>query len=369
MKPYQQSETGGPAVFILTEEVMETTTAFAYEEFVVCDKMDIQLFGKVFLPALYALVFIVGLVGNLLVILTIMKGGRKKNITDIFLLNLAISDLLFVISLPFWGSYIVSGWTLGNLPCKIVASFYSVGFFGGLFFITVISIDRYLAIVRATFFMKARTVSHGFLTSLLVWSLAILFAAPQFVFVRKLEGTCAPQYPEALEKIWPYFSNIETNVIGFLLPMCIMSICYLRIIKTLLSCKNNRKKRAIRLILLVVIIFFIFWTPYHVSIFLHILRLCEFFEDCSTLRFLDYTMQVTEALAFSHCCLNPIIYAFAGEKFRKYISHLVLKCLSFICFCGPCSQYRGTSSITIPEPPMSSIRTQNTSEQDGSVLL
>ncbi|XP_048367445.1 CX3C chemokine receptor 1 [Sphaerodactylus townsendi] len=354
----------------MTEETIEMTTEFFYDESTVqCDQTGIHLFGKVYVPILYSLVFIIGLFGNLLVVFTIVKGGHRKSITDIFLLNLATSDLLFVISLPFWGYYIVRGWTLGNLSCRIVSSFYSIGFFGGMFFITVISIDRYLAIVHATIFMKGRTARHGFLTSLVVWVLAILCAAPHFAYVQKLENTCAPRYPPNLVNTWPVFCNLEINIIGFLLPMVIMSICYLRIIKTLFTCKNHRKRRAMRLILRVVLVFFLFWTPHQVSIFLQTLKFFNIFESCNVLRFLYYIMHATETLAFSHCCLNPIIYAFAGEKFRKYLCHLVLKSLSFVCFCGPCSHYHDRAPTSLTDIVPTSNHTQNTSDQDGSVLL
>ncbi|XP_015282770.1 PREDICTED: CX3C chemokine receptor 1-like [Gekko japonicus] len=354
----------------MAEEIIEMTTGFAYDESAIpCDQMDIQRFGKVYVPILYSLVFIIGLVGNLLVVFTIVKGGHQKSITDIFLLNLAFSDLLFVISLPFWGYSTAHGWFLGNLSCQIVSSFYSIGFFGGMFFITVISIDRYLAIVHATIFIKGRTARRGFITSLIIWVLAILCAAPHFVFIQKSETTCASQYPPNLELTWPIFCNLEINIIGFLLPMGIMSICYLQIIRTLFNCKNRRKRRVMRLILQVVLVFFLFWTPHQVSIFLQTLKLFSIFESCNVLRLLYYTMHATETLAFSHCCLNPIIYAFAGEKFRKYLCHLVLKSLSFICFCGPCSHYHGRAPSSLTENVPTSNQTQNTSDQDGSVLL
>lgn len=353
----------------MTEESV-TITDYVYEDLPPpCNKTDILMLGKRVLPVLYVIVFALGLVGNVVVVFTIVKGGRQKNITDIFLLNLAISDLLFVVSLPLWASYLIHGWTLGDIFCKVISSFYYVGFFGGIFFITVISIDRYLAIVHATYFIKARSVSRAYLTSFVVWILAIFFSAPHFVFVQKSERKCAPQYPDHLNKIWPVFSYLETNIIGFLLPICIMGFCYLRIIRTLFSCKNHRKKRAVKLILMVVIVFFLFWTPYHVSLFLRTLWYYDVFEACSVLRFLDYFVLVTESLAFSHCCLNPIIYTFAGEKFRKFLSHLVLTCLSFIGFCGPCRKYRGRAPTPLPETALSTNQTQNTSEEDGSVLL
>ncbi|XP_034286806.1 CX3C chemokine receptor 1 [Pantherophis guttatus] len=355
----------------MTEEYIEGMSPFPYEddEAIPCDKMDIQTFGKVFLPILYGLVFAIGLIGNFLVVLTILKARHQKSITDIFFLNLAISDLLFVISLPFWASYIIHDWTLGTLTCQIVSSFYSVGFFGGMFFITIISIDRYLAIVRATCIMKSRTVTYGYLTSISIWALAVFFASPHFIFIQASDRKCTSLYPEHLTLIWPVFSYLEMNIIGFLLPMCIMSYCYLQIIRTLLSCKNQRKHKAMKVISLVVIIFFLFWTPYHISLFLQVLHYFDVFKNCSSLRFLDYTVQVTETVAFSHCCLNPIIYVFAGEKFRKYFSHLVLRCISFTCASGSCGKYCSGVPTAIPECAMTSNHTQNTSDREVSLLL
>ncbi|XP_008116506.2 CX3C chemokine receptor 1 [Anolis carolinensis] len=355
----------------MTEEtILMTSTEFDYSQLVSpCDKVDIHITMKVFLCVLYVVVFAIGLTGNFLVVLTILKAGGQRSITDIFLLNLAISDLLFVLSLPFWAFYFIHGWTLGNLLCQIVSSLYSVALFGGMFFITVISIDRYLAIVHATYAMKARTIHRGYITSAAIWTLAVLFAAPHFVFVQESEKQCTSLYPPHLQTLWPVFSYLEMNIIGFLLPVCIMSFCYLGIIKTLFSCKNTRKKRAVKLILTVVIVFLLFWAPYHVLLFLQMLRTYNYFVTCVSLRMLDYIVQVTETIAFSHCCLNPIIYAFASEKLRKFLCHLVLKCFSFIGFCGPCNKYRGTAPTPVPETALTSNHTQNTSDQDTVVFV
>ncbi|XP_019393156.1 PREDICTED: CX3C chemokine receptor 1 [Crocodylus porosus] len=355
----------------MTDTILDTTTEFLYDEdSLVCDKVDIQKFGKVFLPVFYTIVFLLGLVGNLLVVFAFLKAGNKKSTADIYLLNLAISDLFFVISLPFWAFYVRKGWKLGTVFCKLISSLYYVGFFGGMFFITVVSIDRYLAIVQVTFSLKSRTIGHGCIITLFVWIAAALFSVPQFVFTEKVNKQCTANYPEDLQIIWPVFCNVEMNVIGFLIPICIMSYCYFRIIRTLLSCKNHKKTRAIRLILVVVIVFFLFWTPYNVLIFLDTLKYYfNFFAKCDHSIFLDYAMHATETLAFSHCCLNPVIYAFAGEKFRKYLCSLCLKCCSFICFCGPRSWYQAGPSHIPPESIPSSNQTQITSDPDALLVL
>ncbi|KAL4678258.1 hypothetical protein H8959_020932, partial [Pygathrix nigripes] len=298
------------------------TENFEYDDSAeACYIGDIVAFGTVFLSIFYSVVFAIGLVGNLLVVFALTNSKKPKSVTDIYLLNLALSDLLFVATLPFWTHYVINEEGLQNAVCKFTTAFFFIGFFGSIFFITVISIDRYLAIVLAANSMNNRTVQHGVTISLGVWAAAILVAAPQFMFTKQKENECLGDYPEVLQEIWPVLRNVEANFLGFLLPLLIMSYCYFRIIQTLFSCKNHKKAKAIKLILLVVVVFFLFWTPYNVMIFLETLKLYDFFPSCDMRRDLRLALSVTETVAFSHCCLNPLIYAFAGEKFRRYLYH------------------------------------------------
>ncbi|XP_012503362.1 PREDICTED: CX3C chemokine receptor 1 [Propithecus coquereli] len=351
----------------LSPEYLEN---FEYDESSeACDIGEVVAFGTVFMSIFYSLVFAFGLVGNLLVVFALTNSKKRKSITDIYLLNLALSDLLFVATLPFWTHYVLSEQGFHNAVCKLTTAFFFIGFFGGIFFITVISIDRYLAIVLAANSMNNRTVQHGVTISLGVWAAAILVAAPQFMFTKQKENECLGDYPEVLQEIWPVLRNVEANFLGFLLPLLIMSYCYFRIIQTLFSCKNHKKAKAIKLILLVVIVFFLFWTPYNVMIFLETLKLYDFFPSCDMKRDLRLALGVTETVAFSHCCLNPLIYAFAGEKFRRYLYHLYGKCLAV--FCGR-SVHVGFSSSESQRSRQGSILSSNftyyTSDGDASFL-
>lgn len=344
---------------------------FEYDESAeACHVGDIVAFGSIFLSIIYSMVFAFGLVGNLLVVFALTNSQKIKSITDIYLLNLAFSDLLFVATLPFWTHYLVSEQGFHNAVCKLTTAFFFIGFFGGIFFITIISIDRYLAIVLAANSMNNRTVQHGVIISLGVWSAAILVAAPQFMFTKQSGNECLGHYPEVLEEIWPVLRHVEINFLGFLLPLLIMSYCYFRIIRTLCSCKNHKKAKAIKLILLVVVMFFLFWTPYNVIIFLETLSLYDFFPSCDVKRDLRLALSLTEMIAFAHCCLNPLIYAFAGEKFRHYLSHLYRKCMTVLCcrsvpasFSLPESHRNRTESI------LSSSFTHYTSDGEASILV
>ncbi|KAM7064023.1 CX3C chemokine receptor 1 isoform 1-T6 [Molossus nigricans] len=341
-----------------------------YEGAEACHMEDIMAFGTTFLPIVYSLVFAFGLVGNLLVVFALTHSQKPKSITDIYLLNLALSDLLFVTTLPFWIHYKIWEEGFHNSICKLTTAFFFIGFFGGIFFITIISIDRYRAIVLAANSMNNRTVQNGVTISLGVWAAAILVAAPQFMFTKLTENECFGDYPEILQDIWPVLRNVEANVLGFLFPLLIMSYCYFRIMMTLFSCKNNKKAKAIKLIFLVVIVFFLFWTPYNITVFLETLSRYNFFPDCDKKRDLKLALIVTETIAFIHCCLNPLIYAFAGEKFRRYLYHLYRKCLAVLCggsmhasFSSSESQRSRKGSV------LSSNFTHFTSDGDASVNL
>ncbi|XP_023410583.1 CX3C chemokine receptor 1 [Loxodonta africana] len=335
-----------------------------------CQEGDIVDFGTVFLPIFYSCVFAFGLVGNLLVVFVLTNSQKPKSITDIYLLNLAFSDLLFVATLPFWIHYVISDQGFSNAVCKLITAFFFIGFFGGIFFITIISIDRYLAVVLATHSMRNRTVQHGVTISLSVWAVAILVAAPQFMFTKQNGSECLGDYPEILQEVWPVLQNVGANLLGFLLPLLTMSYCYLRIIWTLFSCKNHKKSKAIKLIFLVVIMFFLFWTPYNVMIFLETLKAFHFFPSCDVKKKLRLALSVTETIAFSHCCLNPLIYVFAGQKFRRHLYHLYRKYLAILCrHPVEVSFYPSESQRSRRESVLSSNFTECTSHGDVSILL
>ncbi|XP_060494273.2 CX3C chemokine receptor 1 isoform X2 [Panthera onca] len=354
-----------------TPSPKSTLEYFEYDESAeACDMGDVVAFGTVFLSIFYSLVFAFGLVGNLLVVFALTNSRKPKSITDIYLLNLALSDLLFVATLPFWTHYLMSEQGLHNAVCKLSTAFFFIGFFGGIFFITIISIDRYRAIVLAANSMNTRTVQHGVTISLGVWAAAILVAAPQFMFTKQKENECLGDYPEVLQDLWPVLRNVEANLLGFLLPLLVMSYCYFRIMRTLFSCKSHKKAKAIKLIFLVIVVFFLFWTPYNIMIFLETLNLYDFFPNCDMKKDLRLALSVTETIAFTHCCLNPFIYAFAGEKFRRYLYHLYRKCLAVLCGHPVHVGFSPSESQTSKrESILSSNFTHHTSDGDASILL
>ncbi|XP_039084171.1 C-C chemokine receptor type 3-like isoform X1 [Hyaena hyaena] len=316
--------TAGTEVVTVDESVR--TTLFDYEFSLPCEKTKVKELGTRFLPPLYSVVFVVGLLGNVMVVVILTKYKRLRIMTNIFLLNLAISDLLFLFTLLFWIHYSRwNEWVFGPFMCKLLSGLYYMGLYGEIFFIILLTIDRYLAIVHAVFALRTRTVSFGIIMSIFTWVLAGVAALPEFVFHHSLnEGEqyiCLPLYPRGQEDSWKRFHALSMNILGLALPLLIMVICYSGIIRTLLRCPNKTKYKAIRLIFVIMVVFFMFWTPFNLVLLLSAFQAIFFEFSCEQSKRLDVAMQVTEVIAYTHCCVNPIIYAFVGERFREHLGH------------------------------------------------
>ncbi|XP_007470305.1 PREDICTED: c-C chemokine receptor type 1 [Lipotes vexillifer] len=305
----------------------DMTTEYDYGDTTPCQKVQERAFGAQLLPPLYSVVFVIGLIGNILVVLVLMQYKRLKSMTSIYLLNLAVSDLMFLFTLPFWIDYkLKDDWVFGDHMCKLLSGLYFMGLYSEIFFIILLTIDRYLAIVHAVFALRARTVTFGIITSIVIWVLAVLASVPGLYFSKTqwefTHYTCSLHFPPESLRTWKQFQALKLNIVGLVLPLLVMVVCYTGIIKILLRRPNEKKSKAVRLIFVIMIIFFLFWTPYNLTVLVSAFQDSLFTHECEQSRQLDLAIQVTEVIASTHCCINPVIYVFVGERFRKYLRQL-----------------------------------------------
>ncbi|KAM4633833.1 uncharacterized protein ACJ7VT_021629 [Polymixia lowei] len=282
----------------------------------------------VFLPTLYSFVFIFGFIGNGLVVCVLMKHRSQTNLTDICLLNLALSDLLFVFSLPFLSHYVAAAeWIFGDSVCRLVTGIYSLGFYSSIFFMVVMTLDRYVVIMHSRTVARYRTLRMGIALTLVVWIMSLCVSLPTLLFTQVRNESSVWRcdfYPE--NNTWKEFNYLAMNILGLLVPLLVMGVCYSRITPTLLRIRSAKKHRVVKMIVIIVVVFFLFWTPYNVVIFLMFLQSKSLLEsDCNFSSRMSLSIQVTESIAFIHCCLNPIIYAFVGQKFMRRVLRLLEK--------------------------------------------
>ncbi|QHR82554.1 membrane protein E1 [Brazilian porcupinepox virus 1] len=307
------------------EDIVNTITDIDYEVAELCNKDDVKELESYLIPILYSLVIIFGFLGNVIVIIVLVIRKHLKSLSDIYLLNLVISDMILIFTLPFWAHSVVHNWIFGDEGCRILTGLFNIGYLGGVFFIILLTIDRYIAIVYAVFSIKVRTINFGLITSSLTWIVALFISIPSMVFTSQSVTNnikiCGPNY----QYMWKIFQIINKVILGLVLPILVMIICYTGIIKTLLRCKNKKKRnRAVILIFSIMVGYFLFWAPHNIVILISFsdieTKTCNYYNN------LDRAKYITETLGMTHCCVNPIIYAFVGEKFRRYFLELFQRC-------------------------------------------
>ncbi|KAM8966482.1 atypical chemokine receptor 4 [Pelodytes ibericus] len=301
-----------------------------YEE--LCDKHDVRRFAQIFLPAFYAVAFVIGLAGNCFVVAIYAYHKKMKTKTDVYILNLAVADLLLLLTLPFWSVDAALGWQLGTAICKITSALYIINFSSSMQFLACISLDRYFAIKKASshqnFEKKCRSIC------LFVWATSILLSIPDFYFstVKEHNGkhACLSVYPHNSVKQLTVLIQILDIVFCFVFPFFIMLYCYSAMAQVLLTTCTIKRSRSLKVLLAVVGVFLITQLPYNVIKFWRAIDLIyALITSCSMSRTMDVMLQVTESIALFHCCLNPILYAFMGSTFQSYITRIVKKCRSW----------------------------------------
>ncbi|XP_066462001.1 C-X-C chemokine receptor type 6-like [Eleutherodactylus coqui] len=268
---------------------------------------------SLFLPAAYSTTCVLGLVGNVLIIIVFVLYEKVKTLTDAFLVNLAIADILFLLTLPFLVYESAHGWVFGNVMCRIVRGSYRVNLYTSMLTLTSITFDRFVSISRVTKANKYQVTKHKWRTGVCaaLWALALLLAIPQFLYNKVHNGAeCFEFYePPTVELV---VVSCQMTV-GFILPLTSMIICYSFIARTLVNARGVQKKKSIKIIVAIVLVFIATQLPHNALVLAYTLD--KTLQSDISFRTVSIIM---EAIAYIHSCLNPILYFFVGTKFRKH---------------------------------------------------
>lgn len=295
-------------------------------------------FNKFFLPTVYGIIFILGIIGNGLVIAVMGYHKKVKNMTDKYRLHLSVADLLFVLTLPFWAVDAASSWYFGEFLCVSVHMIYTVNLYSSVLILAFISLDRYLAVVRPTNSQATRKLLAGRVIYLGVWLPAAVLTVPDMVFAREQNTRssnihfigdsmetadsrviCQRIYPLETSPTWTAVFRFQHILVGFILPGLVILTCYCIIIAKLSQGVKVQalKKKALKTTVILILCFFFCWLPYCVGISLDTLITLNVIPySCGLQQAVEKWVSITEALAYFHCCLNPILYAFLGVKFK-----------------------------------------------------
>ncbi|XP_072434442.1 C-X-C chemokine receptor type 1-like [Chiloscyllium punctatum] len=281
------------------------------------------------LAVIYSLACFLAVTGNVIVMIVLLCNQHTILSTDVYLLHLAVADLLFAMTLPFWAVDAVSGWVFGDTMCKIISMLQEVNFYSGILLLACISIDRYLSIVYATQAHKQKRPFIIKLVCVAVWLLAIVLS---LLVLYKGEYTppgsnrkiCYEILDGEFAAKWRIITRFLRHFIGFLIPLAAMVFCYSVTIQKLCQTKGFQKHKAMKIIIVVVLAFLICWFPHNITVFIDTLMRSKLIaETCEKRNHIDRALFGTQSLGFLHSCINPIVYAFIGVKFRRNLLKLL----------------------------------------------
>ncbi|XP_034566445.1 somatostatin receptor type 5 [Notolabrus celidotus] len=275
----------------------------------------------VLIPLIYTIVCIIGLGGNTLVIHIVLHYSKIESVTNIYILNLAIADELFMLGLPFLAvQNTLQSWPFGSFMCRLVMTVDSINQFTSIFCLTVMSIDRYLAVVHPIKSSKWRRPQVAKVVNGTVWALSFLVVLPVVIFanIQKPGGTCNIAWPQPAN-IWRAAFIIYTATVGFFCPLLIICLCYLLIVFKIrssgkkvhaTSTKRRKSERKVtRMVVIIVAVFVFCWLPFYALNILNLLMSLP-----SEYQGLYYFVVV---LGYANSCANPIVYGFLSDNFKR----------------------------------------------------
>ncbi|XP_068005272.1 B1 bradykinin receptor [Melanerpes formicivorus] len=286
------------------------------------------------IPKYIDTICVIGMLGNVFVLFTYLLHKGPLKIAEVYLMNLAIADLIFLTCLPFWAKNIRNGfnWPFSNFLCRSTSASIGLNMYTSIYLLVAISVDRYLTFVHTLNhrMIRSKTMAKGI--CLLTWFFGILLSVPAFVFrtVKYFPEwnilACSLDFPSPL---WATAERLLFNIVGFDLPTTAIiflnfsTICSLqkkareqRALRTT-SSREHKGTKATRLIFTVVLMFLLCWTPYHFFVFLDILYRTEVIKGCFWGELLNFGEQFGSTLAITNSCINPVIYVFVGKYFRQ----------------------------------------------------
>ncbi|XP_056139432.1 lysophosphatidic acid receptor 6a [Lampris incognitus] len=284
--------------------------------------------------AVFSIVFVVGLVTNVAAMYIFTCSLKLKNETTTYMMNLVVSDLLFVLTLPLRVFYFNNrNWPFGGVLCKLSVSLFYTNMYGSILFLTCISVDRFLAIVHPLRSRTLRTKRNAKIVCAAVW---VLVLAGSLLAGFKLKTT-SPQNNRSQATFC--FENFSSNqwkshlskavifieTVGFVIPLLLNMFCSVMVLQTLRRPQTTghgeklKKTKILRMIIVHLSIFCFCFIPYNVNLIFYALVRTNTLKGCFVESVVRTIFPIALCIAVSNCCFDPIVYYFTSETIQNSI--------------------------------------------------
>ncbi|NXU37998.1 GPR55 protein, partial [Drymodes brunneopygia] len=261
--------------------------------------------------------FILGLVLNVLALCVFCCFWRKQTKTSVYMINLALADVLLLLSLPPKLHYSVT--EVSGLVCSFIQAPYFVNTYTSIFIIVCITADRYICI-RHPFEGRAnQSPRWAVLICCFIWAVAWLCSIPVFVFHKQERIKC---FHNMSDETWSVPVIVSVEIIGFLIPLAVMVFCSAQTIWILQNHRTQASNKveesgSLRVIIMNLVVFLVCFTPVHVGICLQCLVRQHVIVGCRMKQNISLFLQLSMTLANLNCCLDAIFYYFAAKEFYR----------------------------------------------------
>ncbi|KAG9277380.1 melanin-concentrating hormone receptor 1-like [Astyanax mexicanus] len=285
-------------------------------------------YDVILLPSIFGIICFLGIVGNCLVMYTIMKRTKcsaKQTVPDIFIFSLSIVDLLFLLGMPLLIHQLLGegSWCFGSILCTVITTLDSNSQTVSTYILTVMTLDRYVATVHPIRFNHIRTPRVAVAMVVIVWLLSVISVTPLFLYTRlmPLPGGrvgCALLLPNPSIDI--YWFTLYQFVLVFALPLAIICLVFFKILQHMSTniaplpprSLQVRTKKVTRMAVAICSAFFTCWAPYYILQLVHLgIR-----QPSPTFY---YTYNIAISMGYANSCISPFLYILLSDNFKRQL--------------------------------------------------
>ncbi len=293
------------------------------------------------LITLYTVIFILGVSGNSLVVYVVIRNKSMQTITNIFITNLAVSDIMMcMLAVPFTPiSGLLQDWIFGEFLCHLVPMTLGVSVHVSTLTSTAIAIDRYFVIVHP--FKPRMKIFVCILLIVAIWIISISISLPLAIYQQvrwdpsEDVHACAEFWPKKTAR---QFFTVTSLILQYIVPCSIITFCYTRVslvlrmrARTKIGSRSQnrerdeleikRKRRTNKMLIAMVCIFVCCWLPLNIT---HLTL--EYYGPVQDWKYFLLVFFTAHVIAMSSTVYNPFLYAWMNENFKKEFKQ-VIPCL------------------------------------------
>ncbi|XP_061835825.1 relaxin-3 receptor 1-like [Nerophis lumbriciformis] len=314
---------------------------------------------RVLMALVYLVMCVLGLVGNLLALSLLRLRSQRHSSVDCLVMSLALTDLQFVLTLPFWAvdTALDFRWPFGRTMCKMVSSVSTMNMYASVFFLTAMSVTRYHSLVTSLKATSPRTAAaRARWASVAIWVVSLVATLPHSIYSTTVQVSaddelCLVRFSESDSGRWDPqvllgLYQTQKVLLGFVVPLIIISVCYLLLLRFILSRRvvgstmggaaaqrsegergrHRRRSKVTRSVTIVVLSFFLCWLPnqaltlWGVLIKFDLVPFSKAFYNAQA-----YAFPLTVCLAQANSCLNPVLYCLIRQEYRTGLKALLMR--------------------------------------------